>query len=55
MKKILFALVASATALSATSAFADDAGTGYIGAGVVGSRYEFNAPGALSGDNHSGY
>jgi OmpA-OmpF porin, OOP family len=55
MKKILFALVASAAALSATSAFADDAGTGYIGAGVVGSRYEFNAPNALSGDNHSGY
>lgn len=55
MKKILFALVASAAAMSATSAFADDAGTGYIGAGVVGSRYEFNAPNALSGDNHSGY
>ncbi|MBP1205680.1 OOP family OmpA-OmpF porin [Duganella sp. 1411] len=55
MKKILFALVASATALSATSAFADDAGTGYIGAGVVGSRYEYNAPGAVSSDNHSGY
>jgi len=55
MKKILFALVASAAALSGTSAYADDAGTGYIGAGVVGSRYEFNAPNALSGDNHSGY
>jgi OOP family OmpA-OmpF porin len=54
MKKILFALVASAAALSGTSAYADDAGTGYVGAGVLGSRYEFNAPNALSGDNHSG-
>jgi len=56
MNKILFALVASAAALAGSSAYAaDDAGTGYIGAGVVGSRYEFNAPGAaVSGDNHSG-
>lgn len=56
MKKILFALVASAAALAGSSAYAaDDAGTGYIGAGVVGSRYDFNAPGgAVSADNHSG-
>ncbi len=56
MKKILFALVASAAALAGSSAYAaDDAGTAYIGAGVVGSRYDFNTPnGAVSGDNHSG-
>jgi OOP family OmpA-OmpF porin len=56
MKKILFALIASATALSAASAYAaDDAGTGYLGAGLVGSRYNFDEAGAVSGDNHSGY
>jgi OOP family OmpA-OmpF porin len=57
MKKILFAIAASAAALAGSSAYAaDDAGTAYIGAGVVGSRYEFNAPGtAVSADNHSGY
>jgi OOP family OmpA-OmpF porin len=61
MKKIIFALVASAAALSGSAAYAqnaqDAAGTGYIGAGVVGSRYEFENLGSnvLSGDNHSGY
>ncbi|RZT05703.1 OmpA-OmpF porin, OOP family [Duganella sp. CF402] len=61
MKKILFALVASAAALGGTSAYAqsntqDAAGTAYIGAGVVGSRYDFDTAGAgaVSGDNHSG-
>lgn len=61
MKKIIFALVASAAALSGSAAFAqsntqDAAGTGYIGAGVVGSRYDFDnvGSGALSGDNKSG-
>jgi OOP family OmpA-OmpF porin len=61
MKKILFALVASAAALAGTSAYAqsntqDAAGTAYIGAGVVGSRYDFDTAGAgaVSGDNHSG-
>ena len=62
MKKIIFALVASAAALSGSAAFAqsntqDAAGTGYIGAGVVGSRYDFGdtaGAGAVSGDNHSG-
>jgi OOP family OmpA-OmpF porin len=61
MKKVLFALVASAAALAGTSAYAqsntqDAAGTAYIGAGVVGSRYDFDTAGAgaVSGDNHSG-
>ncbi|MRW90082.1 outer membrane beta-barrel protein [Duganella sp. FT80W] len=60
MKKILFAVIASAAALSGTAAYAqnnqDAAGTAYIGAGVVGSRYDFDAAGAgaVSGDNHSG-
>jgi OOP family OmpA-OmpF porin len=55
MKKILFALVASAATLGGSAAYAaDDAGTGYIGAGVVGSRYSFDVPGAVSADNHSG-
>ncbi|NVM76768.1 OOP family OmpA-OmpF porin [Duganella sp. SG902] len=62
MKKILFALVASAAALGGTAAYAqsntqDAPGTAYIGAGVVGSRYDFSdaaGAGALSSDNHSG-
>jgi OOP family OmpA-OmpF porin len=61
MKKVIFALVASVAALSGSAAFAqnntqDAAGTGYIGAGVVGSRYDFDSAGAgaVSGDNHSG-
>lgn len=57
MKKTLIALIATAATLSGTAAFAQDAaGTGYIGAGVVGSRYDFDTAGvgAVSGDNHSG-
>ena len=55
MKKILFALIASATALSGASAYAaDDAGTGYLGAGLLGSRYSFNGPTATSGDDRTG-
>ncbi|MYM22970.1 outer membrane beta-barrel protein [Duganella sp. FT135W] len=57
MKKTLIALIATAATLSGTAAFAQDAaGTGYIGAGVVGSRYNFDSAtaGAVSGDNHSG-
>lgn len=57
MKKTLIALIATAATLSGTAAFAQDAaGTGYIGAGVVGSRYDFDSvgAGAVSGDNHSG-
>lgn len=60
MKKILFALVASAAALGGTAAYAqntqDAAGSAYIGAGVVGSRYDFDnvGAGAVSGDNKSG-
>lgn len=58
MKKILFALVASAAALSGSAAYAqtntqDAAGTGYIGLGAVASRYDFGTLGA-STDNHSG-
>ena len=56
MKKVIFALVATAAALSGTAAYAqsntqDAAGTGYIGAGVVGSRYDFDnvGSGAVSG------
>ncbi|TYQ05426.1 UNVERIFIED_ORG: OOP family OmpA-OmpF porin [Zoogloea ramigera] len=41
--------------MAGTSAYADDAGTGYVGVGAVGSKYEFNAPNAVSGENHSGY
>ena len=55
MKKIILAVIASAAALAGTSAYADDAGTGYVGVGAVGSKYEFNAPTAVSGENHSGY
>src|ERR1700756_4380070 len=57
MKKILFALIASATALggmSTASAAANDPGSAYIGAGIVGSRYSFDVPGATSNDDHSG-
>jgi OOP family OmpA-OmpF porin len=60
MNKIIFALVASVAALGGSAAYAqntqDPAGTGYIGAGVVGSRYDFDTAGAgaVSGDNHSG-
>ncbi|MHA4868811.1 outer membrane beta-barrel protein [Duganella sp. PWIR1] len=60
MKKILYALVASAAALGGTAAYAqntqDAAGTAYIGAGVVGSRYDFDSAGAgaVSGDKQSG-
>lgn len=54
MKKILFALIASATALSGVTAHAADAGTAYVGAGLVGSRYNFDVPNSSSTDDHSG-
>jgi OOP family OmpA-OmpF porin len=54
MKKILFALIASATALTGVTAHAADAGTAYVGAGIVGSRYSFDVPNAVSSDGHSG-
>jgi OOP family OmpA-OmpF porin len=57
MKKILFALIASATALggmTSASAATNDPGTAYVGAGLVGSRYSFDVPGATSNDDHSG-
>jgi len=60
MKKILFAAIATAATLAGSAAYAqntqDAAGTAYVGAGVVGSRYNFDSAGAgaVSGDNHSG-
>ena len=58
MKKILFALIASAATLAGTSAYAadfgDDAGSGYVGAGVLGSRYKFDVPNAVSSSGNSG-
>ncbi|WGG50367.1 outer membrane beta-barrel protein [Rugamonas sp. DEMB1] len=53
MKKILFALIASATALTGV-AQAADAGTAYVGAGLVGSRYKFDVPNSSSTDDRSG-
>ncbi|HAT31572.1 MAG TPA: flagellar motor protein MotB, partial [Janthinobacterium sp.] len=56
MKKILFALVASVSALSGMSiAHADGLQGAYVGAGVTASRYKFDVPGAVSSDDHSGY
>ncbi|MGK5026991.1 porin family protein [Janthinobacterium sp. RB2R34] len=52
MKKILFAMIASATALSAMSAA--HAEGPYVGVGVTANRYDFSVPGATSADNHSG-
>jgi OOP family OmpA-OmpF porin len=59
MKKILFALVASAAALGGSAAYAqtntqDAAGTGYIGLGAVASRYDMGQPGTSSTDNRTG-
>ena len=54
MNKILFALIASATALTGVTAHAADAGTGYVGAGIVGSRYNFDVPVTSATDDHSG-
>ena len=52
-KKILFAMIASVTALTGMSAA--HAEGAYVGAGVTGNRYNFDIPGATSADNHSGY
>ena len=53
MKKILFALIASATALTGvSSAYAADAGA-YAGVGLVGSRDKFDVAGATGGDSSS--
>lgn len=49
MNKILFALLATASTVSI--AHAEGA---YVGAGAVGSRYNYNVPGATSTDNSSG-
>lgn len=54
MKKILFAMIASATALTGVSAYAADAGSAYVGAGIVGSRYNFDVPVTSASDDHSG-
>ncbi|KQW90085.1 flagellar motor protein MotB [Massilia sp. Root418] len=51
MKKILFALITSATALGGISAAqAAEPGTAYIGAGVVASQHKYN----LSNDTSNG-
>jgi len=59
MKKILFAMIASATALAGVSSAqaADNvAGTAYLGAGVVGSRYDITGAdgSSTSGDKGTG-
>ncbi|MBY0555647.1 MAG: outer membrane beta-barrel protein [Burkholderiaceae bacterium] len=56
MKKILSAFVASAAVLASASAFAapDEAGTAYVGVGVVGSHYKFDVPNATSSTDRSG-
>ncbi len=55
MNKILFALIASATALGGMSAAqAADAGTAYLGAGLVGSHYKYDNPSTSSNDDRSG-
>lgn len=52
MNKILFALIASVTALSSVSiAHAEGA---YAGVGVAATRYKFDVPNAVSNDDHSG-
>ena len=51
MNKILFALIASVTALSSVSiAHAEGA---YAGVGVGAARYKFDVPNAVSSDDHS--
>ena len=52
MTKILFAMIASVSAMSAMSAA--HAEGPYVGVGVTANRYDFNVPGATSADNHSG-
>ncbi|NRR32180.1 porin family protein [Oxalobacteraceae bacterium] len=54
MKKILFALIASATALTGVTAHAADPGTAYIGGGLVGSHYKYDVTGATGSDDRSG-
>lgn len=53
MKKILFALIASATTLSAGMSLAHAEGP-YAGVGVTASRYKFDVQNATSNDDHSG-
>ena len=53
MKKILFAMIASVTAVAGMSAAHADGA--YVGAGVTVNRYNFDVPDATSAGNHSGY
>lgn len=53
MKKILFAMIASVTAVAGMSAA--HAEGAYVGGGVTVNRYNFDVPGATSAANHSGY
>ena len=55
MKKIVFAVIASAATLAASSAFAQDPNTFYAGAGVTDNHYKFDVNNATSQDNRSGY
>ncbi|HEV7813779.1 MAG TPA: outer membrane beta-barrel protein [Janthinobacterium sp.] len=55
MKKIVFAVIASAAAMASVSAFAQDPNTWYAGAGVTDNHYKFDVPNATSPDNRSGY
>ena len=50
MKKILFALITTATALTGVSAHAADVGA-YAGVGLVGTHDKFNVPGAVGVDD----
>ncbi|MGV7211058.1 outer membrane beta-barrel protein [Oxalobacteraceae bacterium A2-2] len=53
MKKIILAVATAASALSGISlAHADEAGTGYVGVGIVGSRFKYDVP-ATGGDDNS--
>ncbi|MBB5605611.1 MULTISPECIES: porin family protein [unclassified Janthinobacterium] len=53
MKKILFAMIASVTAVAGMSAAHADGA--YVGGGVTVNRYNFDVPDATSAGNHSGY
>lgn len=55
MKKIVFAVIASAATLVSASAFAQDPNTYYAGVGVTDNHYKFDVNNATSSDNRSGY
>jgi len=55
MKKIVFAVLASAATLASVSAFAQDPNTYYAGVGVTDNHYKFDVNNATSSDNRDGY